>query len=153
MTDLWSKAGKEQGECRAYFAKAWKPSRTTEDRTYRPKHILIVSWLGLLFVFPQKHSFFMILFIYLRERESISKGSDRASSQASSPMQGLIPGPTIMTWAKGRCLTHWATQVPCSPTEHSSRGFYWINLVEQQKIVIIIICCKTLINFLNLQVQ
>lgn len=67
--------------------------------------------------------------MYLRERESMHAWEERegprerekqTSHWIGSPMQGPIPGPRdhdsqdqgIMTWAKGRRPTDWATQAP-----------------------------------------
>ena len=59
-------------------------------------------------------------FIYLRERENTSRGRRRVRGRGRGRLpteQGPWHGawsqdPEIMTWAKGRHLTHWATQEP-----------------------------------------
>ena len=63
--------------------------------------------------------FLKILFIYLRERAQ-ARGATEGEGEAAlfpSLKQGSQCGapsqdPRIMTWAKGRCLMNWATQVP-----------------------------------------
>lgn len=57
---------------------------------------------------------FFLNFIYLFVRESTSKAAGRERSRLTSE-QGAWCGarfqdPKIMTWAKGGCLTNWATQ-------------------------------------------
>ena len=56
-------------------------------------------------------------YIYLLDRESTCRGSGSRRGRktphwAGSPMWGWISGPRVMTLAKGRRLTNWATQVP-----------------------------------------
>ena len=63
-------------------------------------------------------------FIYLREKRVSEKEHEQGERQREKPTpseQGAWRGapsqdPGIMTWAEGRCLTDWATQVP--PEEH-----------------------------------
>ena len=59
--------------------------------------------------------FFKILFIYLRERDGAQSGRTgrkrlyiEQGAQVGAPFQD----PVTMTWAKGRCLSDWATQAP-----------------------------------------
>ena len=58
-----------------------------------------------------------LFLIYLLNREHTSRGSSRQREMqtptwAGSPMWDSIPRPGIVTWAEGRGLTNWATQVP-----------------------------------------
>ena len=76
---------------------------------------------------PSFFFFFKILFI--RERENMSRGSGRRRSRLNrEPSEyGAWYGiwsqnPRVMTWAKGRHLTNWATQVPLS------ESISWISL-------------------------
>ena len=59
--------------------------------------------------------FFKILFTYLREREIVrermSRGRER-EKQAPCWAGAGFQAPGIMTWAEGRHLTNWTTQVP-----------------------------------------
>ena len=74
-----------------------------------------MNWLFCLFVFK-------ILFIYLRERQRDSKtawmGRGWREGRSSLPTEqgaqcwAQSQDPRIMTWAEGRRLTDWATQVP-----------------------------------------
>jgi len=66
--------------------------------------------------------FLKILFIYLRERvrerESTRGGSGRGRSRLPAESRARRGAPSqdsrMMTWAKGRRLTNWATQAPLS---------------------------------------
>ena len=64
-------------------------------------------------------SFFSkVLSIYLKGRErEHEQGEEQREREPDSPLTrepnaGWIPGPWVMTWAEGRCLTDWATQTP-----------------------------------------
>ena len=56
------------------------------------------------------------LFIYLREKTNRGKGREKRTSGLPTEQEGQYEAesqdPKIMTWAEGRCLTDWATQVP-----------------------------------------
>ena len=72
-----------------------------------PPHACLVSLSDLVF----------FMFIYLREREregdTESKVGSRLRVVSTEPDAGLEPmNHEIMTWAKVRCFTSWATQVP-----------------------------------------
>ena len=65
---------------------------------------------------------FLILFIYLAERESTAgrvagRGRSRLPAEQGAPRGAWSQDPRIMTWAKGRCSTNRATQV--SPKKKS----------------------------------
>ena len=48
-----------------------------------------------------------------KQEEDMAVGEAEADSLlSSSPIWGSIQDPEIMTWAKGRWLTNWATQGP-----------------------------------------
>ena len=53
-----------------------------------------------------------------RERESTNRAADRGRGRSRLPAQQSAwhetwyQDPGIITWAKGRCLTYWATQAP-----------------------------------------
>ena len=77
----------------------------------------LVMWANKSSLFPLFKDF-----IYLRERESTRKGRGRGRRRSRLPTeQGSQCGVRsqdsgIITWAEGRCLTDWATQVlPGSP--------------------------------------
>ena len=56
--------------------------------------------------------------IFLRERVSIREGKHEqgigreGEADVAGSQQTQSQDPGIMTWAKGRCLTYWATQAP-----------------------------------------
>ena len=61
----------------------------------------------------------MYLFIWEREKECVreqKQGDQGREKQAEQETQqgAQSQDPGIMTWAKGRCITDWATQVPLS---------------------------------------
>ena len=64
--------------------------------------------------------FLKILFIYLTEREPESpswgrregRGRSRLPTEQGAGCRAPSQDPGVMTWAKGRCLTDWATQAP-----------------------------------------
>ena len=89
--------------------------------------VLIASMLGGWF--PEWFGFFFLDFIYLfeRERQQIRKsehewgeGQKHKERDKQTPCQAgsqvwcgaQSQNPRIMTWAKGRSLTDWTTQVP-----------------------------------------
>ena len=103
---------------------------------------------GVLFYFLFYFYFFKILLFYLRERENererlrTSKASSRGRRRIGLPTEqraqhrAWSQDPEIMIWAKGRCLTSWATWVP---------GFYFI-------LFIIIILCNPILPSLVSQI-
>ena len=57
--------------------------------------------------------FLKIIFIYLREKDREHKqGEGQREKQASHWAGPGSQDPGTMTWAEGRCLADWATQVP-----------------------------------------
>ena len=61
--------------------------------------------------------FFKRCYLFIWWKESTSRESSRGRGRTRLPEQGVKLGaqsqdPEIMTWAEGRCLTDWATQVP-----------------------------------------
>ena len=73
--------------------------------------------------------FLKILSIYLKERESMHKhgmgeGERQREKEKQTPhwaeslTQVPSQDPEIMTWAEGRCLTNWATQMPLQITTY-----------------------------------
>ena len=78
--------------------------------------------------------FLKISFIYLRERESTSRGKGEASypprGEANTGLNpttlGSWPDPGIMTWAEGRHSTHWATQEPQLLSTFKDSRYPWI---------------------------
>ena len=63
-------------------------------------------------------SFYKVLFIYLRGRKHEWRGRGRGRSRHPAEQGALSEAwsqdPEIMTWAKSRSLTDWATQVLCT---------------------------------------
>ena len=71
--------------------------------------------------------FFNYLFICESKdaREHTNSGEGEADSLLSrEPDVGLNPRTLVMTWAEGRCLTNWATQVPSSM-------YSWYDIVRK----------------------
>ena len=81
------------------------------------------NWFDLLKLLAIFCLFLKILFIHLiqrdTDRENMSRGigRGRGRSSLSTEQRALCRArsqyPGIMTWAKGRSSTIWATQVPC----------------------------------------
>ena len=78
-----------------------------------------ISWFLTLWFICHEGFFLKKDFIDLteRERESTNRGSGRQREQRNgflteqgAQWRALSQDPGIMTWAKGRCLTIWATQ-------------------------------------------
>ena len=99
------------------------------------KHILLMDWpyyIGLLWfftIFKGCSDIATLAFLLPfetkreREREEQAEGTERDKQNlhwSQSPMQGSSQDSEIMTWAKVRCLTEWATR--CS---RSLENFYW----------------------------
>ena len=82
---------------------------------------MVPNWdmVPILFLPFFSFFFFKILFIYLREQEwegEHKQGEHRGRGRSRFPAEqgagAWSQDSGIMTWAKGRCLPNWATQVP-----------------------------------------
>ena len=61
-----------------------------------------------------KAGIWICLFVWeaMRDEGTKEEGKGQTLYCIQSLMWGQIPGPEIMTWTKGRCITDWATEVP-----------------------------------------
>ena len=87
--------------------------------------------------YPESELFLKKIFIYLWKREFCAhrrRWRSRLLAEQGTRCGALSQDPEIMTWAKGRCLTAWATQVSPELFLRLLLPPFWSKLLWQFKV-------------------
>ena len=90
----------------------WSEGRCSTAEPPRCLHSCFLEWLCYLSLWAEK-AFYLFVCLFEREDEqSVGKGRSRLTTKWGAQFGPWCQDPEILTWAEGRRLTVWATQVP-----------------------------------------